>query len=82
MTYALIDNMSDTSFISLDLVEKMNLPPTANCKPRKITLNTLNHISTTEAYDIKGLKVRGYGNPGNYLTKLPTMVTTQTNDYK
>lgn len=77
LTYALIDNMSDASFISTDLVAKMNIPQSARSTPKVTTLNTLNHTSTTKTQEVTGLKVRGYGNTCTYLVKLPTMLTAE-----
>lgn len=76
LTYALVDNMSDGSYISKDLMERMNIPHTAKSAPKERVLNTLNCTSSTRSQEVKGLKVRGYGNSCTYFVKLPTMITT------
>lgn len=73
LTYALVDSMSDTSFISTKLFNKLNIPKSATT-PRKYTLNTVNSSANVAALDVKGLKLRGYGQ--DIKVKLPTMRTT------
>ncbi|XP_067928361.1 uncharacterized protein, partial [Watersipora subatra] len=73
LTYALVDSMSDSSYISEGLFRSLNIPQSA-VKPKQLTLTTMNHISTDTRLAVQGLKLRGYGE--SYVVKLPTMITT------
>ena len=73
LTYALLDSMSDQSFISKDLVNKLDISP-SDATEHSMMLHTITQQSEVKGEQIQGLRLRGYKE--QYTVKLPTMITT------
>ena len=75
LTYALVDSMSDRSFISENLVNKLNVS-SSDTVEQSMMLHTMTQQTEVTNKQIQGLKLRGYKK--QYTVKLPSMTTTAT----
>ena len=73
LTYALIDSMSDRSFISTSLVDRLDVPA-QNRKEDSMVLHTMTHTTDIKFSAVSGLQIRGYDE--RYVVNLPAMTTT------
>ena len=73
LTYALVDSMSDRSFISEKLINNLNVSESDSVKGT-LTLHTMTHQTDVPYKEVHGLKLRGYGE--QYIVSLPAMTTT------
>lgn len=75
LTYALIDSMADRSYISRELVQRMDVSQADITVKDPLTLYTLAEPTTVDCELVSGLRVRGYDQ--NYMVNLPMMTTTK-----